>query len=50
MLGLVGKFRISFYLTENGNTFVKSKTDIDDRLDENQKTIIQNLKKYYTAD
>jgi hypothetical protein len=40
-LGLVGKFKNRFYVTELGEKFNKSSKNIDDRFSETQKEIIQ---------
>jgi hypothetical protein len=45
LLGLVGKFRNNFYLTEIGESFIKTNSSVDDRLDENQRVILQTFVK-----
>ena len=44
-LGLVGKFKSGFYLTELGEKFNKSNDNFDNRFSENQKEIIQSFTK-----
>jgi len=44
-LGLVGKFKNGFYVTELGETFNKSNDNIDDRFSEDQKEIVQSFVK-----
>jgi hypothetical protein len=44
-LGLVGKFKKGFYLTELGEKFNATNDSVDDRLSENQKELLQNFVK-----